>query len=76
MTFWLGLEQLVSLGAVRADVAGAESPWPQGTPALPSAALAHPLQGASLQKGGNSQMSNTLSVSMIHKGQGKNTDTI
>lgn len=41
------------------------------SPAMPSAALAHPGQGVSLQKWSNSQMSNTLSVSMIYKGQGQ-----
>lgn len=62
---------------VRADLTGADSQWPQGlpcaatSPALPSPALAHPVQGASLQHWDNSQMSNTLSVPIICRGQGQ-----
>lgn len=63
---------------VRADLTGANSQWPPGTAlcCIPSHALCstgtHPVQGESLQEWDNSQMSNTLAVCMIYKGQGQN----
>lgn len=78
VTFWLGWSswcdsepvRLLSLVLTRSGPEGL--PRAATSPAVPSAALAPPVQGVSLQEWGNSQISNTLAVSITYKGQGQN----